>query len=319
MNVRNLLLAALGCALLASAPLRLAADDPPPRELLLRAKRILFLGDSITYAGEYVAHFDAWLAAMRLPGPPVVIDAGLPSETVSGLSEEGHAGGKFPRPDLAERLTRVLETTRPDLVIACYGINCGIYQPLDEERFAKYRAGLARLKAAVEQRGATFIAMTPPSYDDRRAKLNFSYNGVLDAYSDWIVAQRATGWRVIDLHGPMTRELAARRADKPDFTFQPDAVHPNAAGHWFIAQQVIGWFGDQRAAESATADEFFAALKVLPEARKKVAARLYLRRDAYLSAAGHKRPGVAKGLPVDEAEQQAAALTADIEGLLDSK
>src|SRR2546425_2764856 len=36
------------------------------------------------------------------------LNLGLPSETVSGLSEEGHAGGQFPRPDLLERLARVL-------------------------------------------------------------------------------------------------------------------------------------------------------------------------------------------------------------------
>jgi hypothetical protein len=74
-----------------------------------------------------------------------VIDMGLPSETVSGLSEDGHAGGKFPRPDLFERLDRVLRVVRPDVVLACYGMNCGIYQPLDDARFAKFKAGIERL------------------------------------------------------------------------------------------------------------------------------------------------------------------------------
>ena len=60
-----------------------------------------------------------------------VIDMALPSETVSGLSENGHAGGKFPRPDLLERLDQVLRISRPDVVIACYGMNCGIYQPFN--------------------------------------------------------------------------------------------------------------------------------------------------------------------------------------------
>src|SRR5207302_9867610 len=72
-----------------------------PAELLKESRRIVFLGDSITAAGVYVACFDAWLAAGKEPTPHHVIDAGLPSETVSGLSEDGHAGGKFPRPDLA--------------------------------------------------------------------------------------------------------------------------------------------------------------------------------------------------------------------------
>jgi len=42
-------------------------------------------------------------------------------------------------------------------------------------------------------------------------------------------------------------------------------------------------------------------------------------RDAYVSAAGHKRPGVAKGLPVDEAETQADELTVRIYDMLSKK
>ena len=77
------------------------------------------------------------------------LNLGLPSETVSGLSEPGHAGGQFPRPDLHERLERVLEKTRPELVIACYGMNDGIYLPFDAERFRKFTNGLVLLRQRV--------------------------------------------------------------------------------------------------------------------------------------------------------------------------
>src|SRR5436190_1960350 len=66
-------------------------------EFLPGVKRILFLGDSITHAGQYVDYFEAYLA-VRFPDRQFeVINVGLSSETVSGLTEEGHAGGKFPR------------------------------------------------------------------------------------------------------------------------------------------------------------------------------------------------------------------------------
>ena len=98
------------------------------------AKRVLFLGDSITYAGQYVEFVEAYFAT-RFPNRHIeFLNAGLPSETVSGLSERGHAGGKFPRPDLHERLGRVLEKMKPDVVIACYGMNDGIYLPHAEAR-----------------------------------------------------------------------------------------------------------------------------------------------------------------------------------------
>ena len=139
-----------------------AAEPTTPRAALTAAERVLMLGDSITYAGGWVADVAAWMEYHGLAAE--VIDCGLPSETVSGLSEEGHAGGQFPRPDLHERLDRVLRLVRPDLVLACYGMNCGIYKPLDETRFARFRDGIERLHAAVEQAGATIIHLTPPVY-----------------------------------------------------------------------------------------------------------------------------------------------------------
>jgi len=290
----------------------LHAEDPHRRDLLKQSRRIVFLGDSVTAAGRYVACFDTWLELQKLEHKPLVIDAGLPSETVSGLSEDGHAGGKFPRPDLAERLDRVLAATKPDLVVACYGINCGIYEPFDKTRFEKYQQGMTRLKSHVEQAGAKFIVVTPPFYDDQRAPKAFSYNEVLDKYSDWLLARRADGWLVADLHAPMTREVLKRRESDPKFTFQPDGVHPNDEGHWYVAQQLIRWFGDETVAAAATPQAMLAA-KQMPESLfPLIQQRVNVLRDAYVSAAGHKRPGVAVGLPVPEAEAKAQELTVKI-------
>ncbi len=240
--------ALIALAVLGFLPSRAAADQHKRERLLHESRTIVFLGDSITFGGGYVACFDAWLLTRKPDPAPRVINAGLASETVSGLSEEGHADGRFSRPDLAERLDRVLALTRPDLVFACYGINCGIYEPLDEERFRCYREGIEQLKRKVETAGATLVLVTPPSYDDQRKKGPFSYNAVLDHYADWLLARRTDGWLVVDLHGPMTAELARRRQADPGFTFQPDAVHPDDEGHWFMARQLIRWFGDDEAA-----------------------------------------------------------------------
>lgn len=290
------------------------------RSLLTDSKRILFLGDSITASGQYIASVDAWLA-MNHPkqvGFPKLINCGLPSETVSGLSEEGHAGGQFPRPDLAERLDRVLKEVKPDLVIACYGINCGIYQAFDETRFSKYQQGMKRLKEAVEKAGAKFVVMTPPFYDDQRSPKNgFSYNEVLDRYSAWLLEQQANAWTVIDLHGPMTKAVAEKRKTDPQFTMQPDGVHPNEAGHWFIAQQVIAWAGDDSSAKADSPRAMIAARGAAADLLPLVQQRMSILRDAYVGAAGHKRPGVAKGLPVAEANEKAVDLTARIAKLLD--
>ncbi|MFN7805793.1 MAG: hypothetical protein ACK5TO_17375, partial [Planctomycetaceae bacterium] len=99
----------LALALLFSVSPVVQGAEQSLTDMVWNARRILFLGDSITAAGPAVANFDAWLLTQKRPRIPEVINAGLPSETVSGLSEEGHAGGQFPRPDLAERLERVLK------------------------------------------------------------------------------------------------------------------------------------------------------------------------------------------------------------------
>lgn len=295
---------AVAAACLVLAPGGQAAEPQSAIDAVRKAHRIVFLGDSITYGGGWVANLAAWMEREGMTAE--VINMGLSSETVSGLSEEGHAGGKFPRPDLAERLDRVLRVARPDLVIACYGMNCGIYQPLDETRFAAFKAGIERLHAAVEKTGANIIHLTPPVYDQRPDKPGpagaVDYDAVLAAYSEWLLSKRADGWLVIDVHGPMKEMLAAARATDPQAVFAPDAVHPNEAGHWAFCRAVLAGLGDTEAAAAETPaafKEFFPLVKQ----------RMEILRDAYLPAAGHLRPGVRTGLPLGEAEAKARAVT----------
>jgi lysophospholipase L1-like esterase len=269
------------------------------------AERILVLGDSITYAGGWVATLSAWMEEQGLTAS--LVNAGLPSETVSGLSEEGHANGAFPRPDLHERLDRVLRLTRPDLVLACYGMNCGIYLPLDEDRFAAYRHGVEQLHEKCEAAGAMIIHLTPPIYDGRPGKQHpagdVDYDAVLAAYSAWLLGKRDDGWLVIDVHGSMAEALAARRATDADFSFQPDAVHPNDAGQHVIAEAVLSGLEAEVDSMSEVALAPF-----LPEATE----RMKILRDATLSAAGHLRPGMAEGLPLADAQSKADTLTASL-------
>jgi lysophospholipase L1-like esterase len=298
------LIAALLLALPAAADTPLPAHVSP--QLLIDAKRVVVLGDSITHDGRWLAHLVAWME--RQGTAAEVLDLGLPSETVSGLSEEGHADGAFPRPDLGERLDRVLRVTRPDVVLACYGMNCGIYKPLDEARFAKFKAGIERLHAAVEKAGSRIVHLTPPPYEKPAAEnrgADHDYDAVLEAYSAWLVSKRADGWLVIDVHGQMKRLLAERRKADPAARFAPDGVHPDDAGHWAMFRAVAAGLGD---AASATAETPVALAAFLPE----VTTRLHLLRDAYLAATGHARPGLPSGLPLTEAEGRAARITASL-------
>lgn len=284
------------------------AESSERMALLTAAKRIMFLGDSITSSGQYVADFESWLRT-KLPADqmPVIINAGLSSETVSGLSEDGHAGGRFPRPDVAERIDRVIETVQPDLVFVCYGMNCGVYKPISPERLKAYQDGMLALRKKLTAAGARIIHVTPPTYDDTHQRLDFSYNEVLGQFAQWLVAKRKDGWRVIDLHQQMTDELKRRRAIMADFKFARDGVHPSPDGHWVMTSALIRWFGDDLSADANTPESMMKNQNAPSEILAQVRLRMKLLRDAYVSTAGHKRPGVKPGLPLAEAIEKADA------------
>jgi lysophospholipase L1-like esterase len=294
-------------------------------EPLRGVHKVVFLGDSITYSGQYIADIEATL---RLRDPSFrceFINLGLPSETVSGLTEPGHAGGAFPRPDVHERLERVLDRTKPDLVVACYGMNDGIYYPFGEERFAKYREGMTLLRARAKAAGAKVLHVTPPVFDPTPIKANtlpaglaeyrkpfIGYNDVLDRYSAWLIDRRRDGWDVVDAHGPMMQYLELERSRDPKFRLADDGVHIDATGHWIIARAILRHWGVPDAEIGAKA---IASRPHGDEVLGLVEEKARILRDAYLTATGHKRPGVGAGMAVADAERKAAEWNARIDRL----
>ena len=262
MPSRKFALATVLAVMLASVACR--GDQPAP---FAEAARVVFLGDSITYAGGYIDTLETWLLA-RYPDQTVeIINLGLPSETVSGLTEPDHP---FPRPDVHERLDRALAKTEPDVVVACYGMNDGIYHPYSDERAAAYHDGIDRLIAKVEDAGARLILMTPPPFEASAAgdslvdatapefgyKTPFrEYDAVIARYGGWLLDERSEAVAaVIDLHGPLSRRLADARRVDPAFAMTGDGVHPNAAGHWLIAKYLIAALSDDGTTDSHSID-----------------------------------------------------------------
>ncbi|MSU51609.1 MAG: G-D-S-L family lipolytic protein [Opitutus sp.] len=285
---------------------------PATATLPAPVRRVVFLGDSITYSGVYVSTVAAYFAT-RHPGRVIeFIDVGLSSETVSGLSEDGHAQGKFPRPDLHERLGRVLAQTKPDLVFACYGMNDGVYLPFAEDRFRKFRDGIAWLHEQVVATGAGIIHVTPPPFDERRGG-KAGYAAVLDRYSDWLIARRASDrWEVVDLHFPLQRFAAERRKQEPEFFLAKDGVHQDELGHWLMAREILRHLGARDLEQAMSAAAMAAAHPQGAKILSLIVQRHVLTRDAWLSATGHQRPGVKAGMPLSEASAQAAEIDAAI-------
>lgn len=286
--------------------------------------RIVFLGDSITHAGGYVQRLEA---AMRLQLPQRQVEflnLGLPSETVSGLSEPGHAGGQFPRPVLRERLDRILQQTQPDLVVACYGMNDGIYYPLSEDRMAKFREGIEELHRKVEASGAIIIHLTPAFFDaqpiqdrllpaglDEYRQPYAGYDEVLEAYSEWLLEQRSRGWKVIDLHGAMKQAVLDRRKTTPEFTFAADGVHPNEEGQAVVAGPLAREWGlqlDDQGNPQVPQGKSIDANRLF----QLVAQKQRLLQLAWLSSTGHLRPGIPMGVSLQQANEEALQIDQQI-------
>lgn len=215
---------------------------------LAAKERWLFLGDSITQAGHYVDYIETWML-LNEADPPEIISLGLGSETVSGLSEPDHP---FPRPNLHTRLDAVLARVKPDVVIACYGMNCGIYHPFSDDRFAAYQAGIKTLINKSHAIGAEVMLLTPPPFASRvnpQTPLAMDkpygyktpasdYNEVLATYGDWILSLDG----LANIRAFTIRPELERFMEK---SYPIEPIHPSKFGHELIAEAFLRGLGKE--------------------------------------------------------------------------
>ena len=276
-------------------------------------KRIVFLGNSITYGGRYIEYIDTYLTIKYPEKEYEIINVGLPSETVSGLSEPNHAGGRFPRPDLHERLERVLKNLKPDLVFACYGMNDGIYMPFNDFRFDKFKQGIKWLHDEVEKIGTEIIHVTPSVFDERKDK---AYNNVMDIYSSWLISNRySLKWTVIDTYWPMKNKLRELRLADNNFVFAEDGIHPNQQGHFLIAKHILLQLGETELTDVKSFDAFISTIKEGEQLLKLVEKKQWITKNAWLTHIGHKRPEMPKGLAIDIAQKKIEEIKEQIQNI----
>ncbi len=232
--------------LLATHPERSQGEEPLGLE---PGDRVVFFGDSITQAGQYVVDIELFLLTRFPDHEFTIINHGISSQTVSGLSEPDH---NPPRENALDRFDRDVVAWKPDVVVACFGMNDGIYHPFDEERFAPYQQGIRRLIDGTRDADARIVLLTPPPFDPYRRRSSdpdavhfgykfpyINYDSVLGRYADWLVTLRDRGIPIADVHTATNRHLARRRRDRVSFHLAPDSVHPDATGHWLMAQTLL--------------------------------------------------------------------------------
>lgn len=278
------------------------------------AKRIVFLGNSITYQGHYIAYLEAYYKLKYPERELEFINVGLPSETVSQLSEEGHADGKFDRPKLQERLKRILKKTKPDFIFACYGINDGIYLPFDESRFDAFKKGMNWLNKRLVKEEIPVIYITPTIYEKEG---DGAYTNVVDIYSNWLVSNMYTNdWNVLDIHTPLLVKVGMNRLNNPYYKFAYDGIHPTKNSHWLMANQILISLEELERLQNTPKecfDTFSNGTRILDLVERKQV----VQKDAWLTETGHKRPNMKVGLSMSKANSEIKVIDAEIEVLLE--
>ena len=318
-----------GARFIAAEVFRALSGHEPPyvadaAALLLMNRRVLWLGDSITHDGKYVSFVEYYLNK-NFPGQNFdFISIGLGSETVSGLSEKNHP---FPRPCVFERLQRALEIVRPATVIACYGMNDGIYHPQSKERMEVFQDGVRRLSKSVQEHEAQFILQTPPPFDPLPVKslqpetaLDFGYTGpftnydsVLADYARWELTLPVSSARVVvDLHSALNGYVTQQRETNAQFSLSGDGIHPSPVGHLLMAQTLLRALGVQVASNDLEAElktiEADPLFKLIRDRREK-------RSNGWLNFVGYTRGNTVKSKSVTEVEKAAGEGAVQIDQL----
>ncbi len=182
--------------------------------------KILCLGDSLTF-GSGVPRSAAWTTlAGRLLGVEL-LNRGVPGDTTAGM---------------LSRMHRELEANRPERISLLGGSN-DIYFGQDDR---PARANLAAMAHQCSARGLGPIICTPIPLEVAEAPAEWA--GVVDFFAAQEMKREYAGWLrrfAAAFKLPLVDFWSAveeRRREPGGGAFYLDGLHPNAAGHAFLAE-----------------------------------------------------------------------------------
>ncbi len=221
-----LLVACLSMMVLALGPVRGTCADSE----LKKGDRVVFLGDSITQAGNapggYVTLAREAVATKYKDSGIEVLGAGISGNRV---------------PDLEKRLEHDVIEKKPTVVVIYIGIN-DVWHSLQGHGTPKeeFEQGLRRIIKRVNEVGARVVLCTPSVIGEKHDGSN-QLDGMLEEYSQVSrkVAQE-TKSGLLDLRKQFIaylKEKNGQNAAKDILT--GDGVHLNAAGNQFVADRML--------------------------------------------------------------------------------
>lgn len=205
--------------------------------------RMVFLGDSITQQRIYTRYVMNYFA-LRYPDMEVTFrNAGVGGDTAVGA---------------IKRLDQDVLDLKPDVVSICFGMNDAGYTKFEEERYEKFLAGMTVLLAELKTAKTKVVLLTPGPVDPDEGAgwLDWEmYDTVLGRYADGVKGLAATkGLPVYDIHELLLDVQARAKADHPEFTMIPDAIHPAPPGQALMAYALLKALGCEEQASGLAID-----------------------------------------------------------------
>ena len=194
---------------------------------------VAIIGDSITEGRQYGSLIEDYLL-MCQPAKVRVMQFGWSGEAVNGFNNR-----------MADFLAM-----KPTVATLCYGMNDGLYKPVDDRIREMYREGLTKGVNSLKKSGTRVLVGSPGCVDSttfqRPTVSAADYNINLAALRDEArgVAQ-ATGSPFADVHTAMIEAMwASKNAFGPDYPFAgADGVHPSHNGGLVMAYAFLKGLG----------------------------------------------------------------------------
>ncbi|MGB3150494.1 MAG: GDSL-type esterase/lipase family protein [Maribacter sp.] len=206
---------------------------------------IACLGDSITATKDgYVQMLQDYVDNNHSQLNLKFLNWGKSSETITGFAEKNHLGK---RPYLFERLDDLLASAPVDIILFCYGTNCGIYGKPSPELFDSYTIGIYSFLEKIKQKGTNAILLTPPPLvlettliPANLKQTEYGYTNPYPNYENEVLMKfcgiigdvnHSNVLGIVDIHTPLLNHREKCYADDP--------IHPNKNGHQLITNTII--------------------------------------------------------------------------------
>ncbi|WP_420401941.1 SGNH/GDSL hydrolase family protein [Flagellimonas sp.] len=200
----------------------------------------VFIGNSITHQCAYTQYVEDFFYT-RYPDKKLnIVNAGV----------SGDFAG-----DVLKRLEEDVLKHQPKYASILIGMNDGEYARWNDTIFNTYKKDMLELTQKLVNAQVKPLLLTPTIFDTHQALLgenwvdkeqipDLHYDAVLAYFGAWCLEQaNLQGYGYADLHGYLTHYTREARKKDADFTFIPDAVHPEFDGQLVMAVALLEGMG----------------------------------------------------------------------------